>query len=362
MTIPALNFKRVVFFLVTVSFIFGIFFAASNQGVSKDFERAARDLARVVSECKQSVDGQKYEKCFYEKAYPILKKYSLATSVKAMEMLVSDERYRVFESDRVCHEEAHIIGEVGGKLEESSAKAFAACTRICGFGCFHGVALGVMRKDPGAIKNPDKLCEYFSGNSFPGQDFTACRHGLGHGFSDVSSRDVIKALALCKNFNDEGGEIECASGVFMELLEEPSFGREKAELPSDFPAFCATLEEPFGKMCRHKLGVYKFRETGNIKNSFAVCRGLNKRDAEDCSFNIGADFYFMTRDDDKKIWPACAEGIGDESEKCLMGAVQSTFANDPTGSIGKSVCDSVTDDFLKKSCYSRVAEISSQIK
>lgn len=346
---------------VVTAFLAGVIFAFMAPRDLPVAEKTARDLSGIVTFCRQTAENRKYENCFYEKSVPILKKYKLADSVAAMEMLVNDSRYRVFESDRACHEEAHIVGEVSGELSKSPAEAFAACTRVCGFGCFHGVALGVMRKNPETIKNPDKLCESFADSSFPGQDLTACRHGLGHGFSDVASRDVRKALALCKNFSDEGGEMECASGVFMELLEEPSFGREKVTIPPDFAGFCASLEEPFKRMCRHKTGVYKFRETNDIAKAFEACRLLPERDADDCSFNIGADFYFMTREDDKKIWPACAEGSGGESERCLMGAVQSTFANDPTGEIGMVVCETVTDGLLRQRCEARVGEIAGQV-
>lgn len=352
---------RIFTLFAVAAFLSGAFFTLFNLSGSTAAEKAAKDLSEIVIFCRQTAEGNKYENCFHEKSVPILKKYKLADSIAAMEMLVSDSRYRVFESDRACHEETHIVGEVGGKLAKSAADAFAACTRICGFGCFHGVALGVMRSDPEIIKNPDKLCESFADDAFPGQDLTACRHGLGHGFSDLSSRDVYKALSLCKGFKDENGEMECASGVFMELLEEPSFGREKVLISSDLGVFCDSLEEPFGRMCRHKSGVYKLRETGNVVEAFESCRLLSQRDADDCSFNIGADFYFMTDNDDGKIWPTCNSGLSNESERCLMGAIQSTFANDPTGGIGMSVCETVTDKVIRLKCESRVGEIAAQV-
>ena len=261
----------------------------------------------------------------------------------------------------VCHEEAHIISEVGIDVAENPEQVFAACTPICGYGCHHGAASALFRKKGDILEDLSTICGAIrrKGSSFPGQDGTACYHGIGHGLADFAGRDIVKALTLCNEVEDIQGKDECATGVFMELFDAPTFNQKHLPLPDDFIGFCKGL--PVAKdVCMRSAGGYEFRRSQDGARAFAVCRSAPSDISRSCAVGIGSDFHFLFEGNADKGVSACMAGK-ELTAPCIQGLIISGFVSDRSGSIGIHYCQEVSQSDLQTSCFQYLGKSAEQL-
>lgn len=325
---------------VIVVFVLGI---VSVNGFKKPV--VAEKLRKYIRDCKSYKTPNLINGCYRKEGARLIGQFGLTPIIGGLEQASVEESNGVIGKGSVsCHEEAHILGEEGAK-KLGIAQAIKACTRSCGFGCFHGVFLGALKADPGLLNKLPSLCQLFADSSFPGQELTACQHGLGHGLADVAGRDLPAALSLCDRLLTEGAQGECASGVFMEILDTPSFGQKLMPLPDDIGKFCQTLPEIYANVCLRDSGGTVYRRTRDAESAFTTCLALEGVLASQCAFSLGALFHFVLEANPTTISSACSVGDNNQTSECIRGAVFSGFVTDPSGQLNVTFCKTVGTGF-----------------
>lgn len=262
-----------------------------------------------------------------------------------------------------CHELAHAIGEAAGELTKDISKNIGSCNEKCGFGCYHGVFLGALRVNPSLIDNLDSICKEFTSSSYPGQQLTACNHGLGHGLAELAKFDLVKSTILCDRLTDRRSQDECATGVLMEIIEGSIIGNGRAQLqiPENIADLCQALSQNYKDICLLNTGSYEYKRSKNAKKSFQLCRSLPAELQDNCAQDLGTDFHFILSGDAEKIWEECQVGQDEQVELCVRGAVFSSFITDPSGSTGISLCRQINPE-LQADCFTYLGGSISGIK
>lgn len=316
-------------------------------------------LRLLLKECDATGEMSFFSRCVEHKTEPFLQRYTLRNAMYALEK-VFEERSKNSPRGLACHDVAHIFGEIGFQQANELGKTIIECGRMCGYGCVHGAANAAIRKSPELVQDLNAICDTFSGASFPGQDLTACRHGIGHGLAEFAGLDIVKALTLCDGFNSNSARAECATGVFMEIVDSPILKHERLELPEDIPLFCRSLPDFYAEICLINAGVYEFHRSHDVGKSLSLCKALPADLYRRCNVGLGSDFHFMFSADTAKIWEACNNGINDQKEACVEGALISAFVSDPLGNLGVALCREVSRE-LKSACLANVGQSMKEI-
>ena len=153
-----------------------------------------------------------------------------------------------------CHSEAHDLGKVIYAHLQDIAEAIRLCDERCHSGCMHGVLMEAITTNGWTessgfdldvlrplVSTPCSPNSYLTKNYSPGD----CAHGVGHALTFVVQNRIREALQGCGLFEDKKQEYYCATGVFMEYVNE----RDKSDAQSHsllypcdsfaFPAACA---------------------------------------------------------------------------------------------------------------------------
>ena len=207
--------------MATASFVGGSLFVFSYSDFTRK-ETVLTELALLLENCSRGnleTERKLYYDCLRNDMSALLKRSSLSQIMDALETLFVKEKRSEIIGVVACHDVAHIVGDVAVEQNNNIGSLITECSRQCGYGCIHGVALGALRRNGNLLYDLSSICEPFSNSLFPGQDSTACYHGLGHGFGDLAQRDLAQALSFCDYIISEVGQIECATGVLMEIIE-----------------------------------------------------------------------------------------------------------------------------------------------
>lgn len=282
--------------------------------------------------------------CFKRKLILSKEKINLAEVMNVLEEAVGAN---------ACHELAHAIGEVVGESNQDISQHIASCNEKCGFGCYHGVLLGNLRVNPNLINDLDYVCSPLAKLSYPGQQLTACNHGLGHGLGEYAKFDLVESTKLCDRLTNIRSQDECVTGVFMEIIEGSIQGNNRAQLkiPENIADVCQPLTGSPKDTCLINTGSYEYKRSKNTKKSFQLCRDLPVNIKDHCIEDLGTDFHFILGGDAKKILNECQEGSSEEELLCIRGAIFSSFVTDPTGTTGIALCRKATSG-IQKECFS----------
>lgn len=342
------------YLLITLSlFAAGITFAWWQLSVSRDaIPEVLPALTALIQHCDEKKARASFLHCVRNDIDILITKYSVSQVLTALDGIFLKNDLPLPGQSISCHDLAHIVGEVSA-LHMQDAYPMTHCTRVCGYGCFHGVASGILKKNPSLLNDLPALCAPFAHNSFPGQDRTACFHGLGHGLADLAGRDIPKALLLCDYLETTSSQIECGTGVLMEIIDAPTFAQPRFILPASVPQFCHTLPGIYQEVCLKNAGGYTFRRSGDAQEAFLVCASLTRELTRDCAVALGADFHFIFKGDIDLIMSACGAGALDQQQPCFEGALFSGLVSDPSGMHGAALCRSLSADF-QYPCFSHL--------
>ncbi len=323
-------------------------FLSGESSTDIQAEDLSFELTSVLKECGEDTNTAHYFRCFREKSRPLVSRYGVNAMMSELEYL--NEESGGVASRVSCHNLGHVVGELGIELQEDAGEVLASCTRKCGFGCTHGAALGVLRLNPNLLDDLPSVCEKLSPSPLPGQDLTACNHGLGHGLASMVQFDLVKTLNLCDLLDNTNAQNECATGVFMEIFDAPTESHPRLEIPQDIPRFCQTLPGIYADLCLKSVGGFELKRSNNIQKAFQTCESISPLLFKECNFVIGADLFFLSQGRVEKIWEACKFGKQHQKEACVEGAIFSSFVTDPSGSLGGSLCG-VLEEELQRVCF-----------
>jgi len=350
-----------IFYLTAVVIIGAGFYLLVNHnlGSNRNKDEAVHSISLFFDLCDQEKSDRERLYCLRDMATDVLDQYGLSQVMTALETRVIQKNSE--NPVPKCHTEAHILGAVSGESMDNLGEVMVQCGRSCGYGCVHGAALGALRKDPGILDRAASICLPFVASKIPGQDLTACNHGLGHGFTEIAGRDPADSFLLCDRLNSANDKQECATGVFMELFETSvSVDQAVIELPNDLSIFCKTIPIGYQKWCRNKAGTHEYRKTQNTGQARKACENLEVGLVDSCFGSLGAYYHFIFNGNVVKIWEGCQASEESETRSCLFGALGSTLVTDSSGALGRKLC-SLSSGQIRTACLKRLDDSLEQI-
>lgn len=137
-----------------------------------------------------------------------LEKFGPETVQKKIREKYKDEPYDA------QHMSLHYFGEMLYELKGVSG--LSLCEDWYGFGCYHGFLLVAIEYEGYEIvPDLDSACIERHGHTM---ETETCQHGIGHGLTEASARNPLKAIEACDLVADVYPKLGCASGVFMEYF------------------------------------------------------------------------------------------------------------------------------------------------
>ncbi len=266
-----------------------------------------------------------------------------------------------------CHSEGHDLGKVIFAETQELGQSLRICGDGCHSGCMHGILMEAFSKT-GRMKNgrldlealspllrslcvedPELRARYSPGD---------CAHGAGHALMVLNEYNIPLSLEGCGRMGSPAMEYYCATGSYMEYVEERDAedSRTKSWLyPCDrhaFPAACARykmvhvarrhyaarrsldalrascekLEKVFRLGCYHGLGNAHTTLIAPGRVSLqAVCLNLDPAEEFMC---IEGAMERMAKFDEPRAKQVCEPLTGRPRETCLTAVAHKMYALD----------------------------------
>lgn len=316
---------------------FAVFRAVPDKNIS-DKVLLDKEIADILDRC-DFPDSNNTNNCFRKNIKELVITNSAAEAIASLQKIYSNHPTDEF-TDRIeCHSFGHIIGEIDGENSKNVGESLSKCTTDCGNACYHGILIGAIKTNPQLLDNLPSVCQSFTAYSFPGQQMTACNHGLGHGLAEFSANDTKQSLSYCDRLINETAKVECGSGVFMETIDDAVKNSPENSLPIDISAFCKELNHPYLELCTRNIGNYRYRTTHDIPAAFKACENLDSKNSDPCFNSLGADFFFIFLGKTDDILKVCQNAPKTKIDTCLEGSIISSLVTDPKGNLGVEICN-----------------------
>jgi len=232
----------------------------------------------------------------------------------------------------VCHSEGHELGKVFYAELKDLPSAFLACEDVCYSGCTHGVLMEAFmlpehEHDPGIVDHehhvqPEEVYPLLEGacNKNMGIRAGDCAHGIGHALTGLNAYNIVEAEKGCEFFNNSSMEYYCATGAYMEYVEQPRNKKKALFEPCDtakFPAACFRYIMPFVfTNVTAQLGI------GGIRKVIDACKGLSTFTRIGCFHGVGNAHVHMVRNGAMKLGELCSFGTEQDNLACIDGAIE----------------------------------------
>lgn len=202
----------------------------------------------------------------------------------------------VSEWQAVCHEVAHLLGEISWKDGQGNEELVRSGSVNCSFGYFHGIlaAMGSYLPDTEVATGIGRLCQLAS-QHIGSQTESECAHGAGHSAMWRTNGDLPRAYQIC---TDSGVKLEeCLSGATMEWsVIRKAAGGDARQLPE--PRVESALElcrPPWGTptpFCAEAavFGVDTFEELTSVAE---LCLEMPPPGAQDCAALVAKQSAFL---------------------------------------------------------------------
>lgn len=316
-------------------------------------DKVGPKLQEIITYCDNS-DSNKFNQCFRDKVTPLVLSNSAAEIITQLEKQFTKNNTNNYSDKIACHTIGHIVGEIDGANSRNIGESLAKCTTECGNACYHGILIGAIKTHPDILNTLSQVCKNFESFDFPGQQLTACNHGLGHGLAEYTADDTIKSLSYCDQLESVGAKTECGSGVFMETIDDANTDKTLKLFPDDITDFCITLTQPYKDLCLRNVGNYRFRLTNSVPEAFSACEKLDKKFLDLCLGSLGADFFFIIKADTDELNKICQNAKPDKVDVCLEGSIMSSLVTDPRGDITLRIC--ALSPTLRSNCILQLSE------
>jgi hypothetical protein len=183
-----------------------------------------------------------------------------------------------------CHVIAHAVG--AANLDRHSGdpgSALATCSMGCIEGCYHGVMEAYVATHSQRPTPQDLLtiCDSVTSDTLL---FRQCIHGLGHGLLQYNNDVLADAVDACTQFPTEYTQLTCLGGVFMQNIQNASYGDEDTFL-ANVSAACVPMRgnTTLYPICTEGIGAGIMFYTGHdLSRSIALCKRLDPSLREQC--------------------------------------------------------------------------------
>lgn len=271
-----------------------------------------------------------------------------------------------FEYD--CHLEAHEIGRAAYRVFRE--KAFAEGNEVCHSGVYHGAMEAFLMENGNLTpKDVENLCSKFE--TYFG--VFQCFHGAGHGFLLFTNYELPKALSDCKSFDRLWKQTSCFDGVFMEnIVIGRNFrlgnGLHKTNWLSDDPYFpCLEYgsDSYIQSHCFRMQTSWMLTLSGyDYQGVIDKCRKIQADMVSWCFKGLGRDIAGNGLRNSDEILSKCVlvpKDIG--YAECINGAVSVIvdFWGADLEDQATSLCNLVSDSFVRKDCYFNLVDLVIQV-
>lgn len=253
------------------------------------------------------------------------------------------------EINPTCHDEAHDLGKIVFAKLGDIGSAQRACDDGCYSGCMHGVMMEAFATvtDVNHISISDlkpilpEFCfdEKITTYNKPGD----CAHGVGHALMFISGYDIDRALSSCVYFDNKPMEYYCATGAYMEYLNN---NEEKDAETKDLFHPCATNKHP-AACFRYKMNhvLKRVTETGGISALQMVAEECQKLDGFarlGCFHGFGNAHQAHLTHGIFTLDNVCGFGNDQDKRACIDGAIERLAKYHPEET--DRVCDALTGE------------------
>ncbi|MEA2444378.1 MAG: hypothetical protein QOJ12_1670 [Thermoleophilales bacterium] len=262
-----------------------------------------------------------------------------------------------------CHQLMHGIGRDSGRT--LGLRAFDRGDETCSSGFFHGVVEAVMARigSGRVVAQAERVCAPFRARGAHGIANYNCVHGMGHGFMDVFSGDVFRALDGCAALPDSWERHHCEGGVFMENLTSMSQPARRAHhLRPEQPLYpCTAVAARYKHECYMKQTAYAlFVRDNDFQAVFRMCAAspdVGFRD--DCEQGLGGDASiraskYVTDPAARRSTVRALCGLGRDRaarRNCVIGAVTGIVRDGASHAANPgALCASFAEADLRGAC------------
>ena len=297
-------------------------------------QKQIRDIER---KCAKKIVTQSTQ-CFRHEFQQIIRTKNLKEIMNIIVANDAKDPSAILDSGLDCHGLSHIIGETAGSLRDARASTLIpACGSSCGYGCTHGVVMGMMKYDPNRINNLELLCQNPNGTPLSVFDQIACFHGLGHGLAEYTRYNASAAVARCNTFKTRDAREECMTGVFMEVYAPADKNHASIPLPKNLFSDCEGLRDTSLLYCKRMIIVSLYRVNHEIALPIRLCHEEVSEKEGDCVHTLGADAYFVEHEQIDKILELCRFS-GPLYANCVEGVVSSSITIHQSDRQAKEIC------------------------
>jgi hypothetical protein len=176
-----------------------------------------------------------------------------------------------------CHVIAHTVGAANlKKYDGDSGAALATCSMGCIEGCYHGVMEAYVAEGGEDITQNNYLtiCDSVSKDALL---FRQCLHGVGHGLLRHSEGALQSAVSACARFPTEYARITCMGGVFMQNIQNATYGDE-ANVIENLTKACTPIAQDttLYPICTEAIGTGIMFYTGHdLERTKTLCTRLD---------------------------------------------------------------------------------------
>lgn len=342
----------------TLIVLTGIFGLGCMYGIVLVFWRPvfSGQLTRIKHRCQKSTKIQTIA-CFRYELDTLMRVDNFSSVISLLEeQSHSADASREESLDGAsCHALAHIAGEVAAlKYPAHGAALIDACQSKCGYGCVHGVVMGLMKKNASAYDSLAALCTTTDTRLVTVSNQIACFHGLGHGLAEYAGYNARRAMQHCSAFADADAQEECKTGVFMEIYSPVDSSHTPLPLPEDLFMFCSDGNERAQVFCRRMMVASWYRIHKDAPKSFALCERALPANREECVLTIGAEIFFIEYEDLDRITTQC-DLAGRYSLSCIQGAVLSSLTIYQDRQKAYAICHHVNNEDIAE-CISYIEQ------
>lgn len=228
-----------------------------------------------------------------------------------------------------CHGESHELGQsIFAKYKKIGA-ALGQCKARCTTGCMHGVLVEAFREytfeditgQLAGFCKDDMTAMYKPGN---------CAHGTGHALIMVTNYNIAEAIKGCSTFLDPAMQYYCASGVFMEYLQERKHSTTDPQQPESLHFPCDTYTQFPAACYRYKTLEILEAFEGDTEEAFEddmeevaeECLALPRERRLGCFHGLGWAYIEDIGDDPALLSEVCRYGTSDDQTVCIEGAIE----------------------------------------
>lgn len=264
-----------------------------------------------------------------------------------------------------CHQPAHKIGRMG--YDKQKQDAFRECNADCHSGCYHGAMESFLSEKgiDNLAKDIDEVCNIFE----TGFGKFECLHGVGHGVLALLDYDLPGALKECQKLSDFFAQSSCYGGAFMEnIIAAQGLGAEGPHSTTwvkdgdpHFPCNAIGPDQGMRYQCYQMQTSWMLYKNGNdFRKAAAECLKAPAGLISVCFKSLGRDAAGQTVRDSEKMLAFCAYAKHPDTDyykQCISGAMNVIvdFWGPRLKGQAAGFCAVVPDAAVKNSCYAELA-------